>query len=117
ALLAERSCLIHGSGCLRGSAVGLCYLVDDALNDYHLHVDVAGHIGQELADQVADRRGSKGRSIAFRGGSRIRRAPGNIEAADLVTAGETEEVRVVRQTLAVVAGRPVAVLTRLRHPV
>src|SRR5690348_11460109 len=53
------------------SIIGLCHMIDDALKDENLHMDVARHIGQKLANEVPNRRGDKHRSTSRARHSRV----------------------------------------------
>ena len=63
-------------GSLRG-IVSPGHLVDDALDDDHLNVDVTGHVGQELGDEIVDGSGGEADGVALRAGAE----PGQLRAA------------------------------------
>src|SRR5271167_4619620 len=90
---AWRSFSIDGSG-LRPVRILIRYLIDDALDDDHLHMDVPGHIGQELGNVVADGRCQEGDSIAIGGGSGIGFAARNVEVGNLIVDPEADQVGV-----------------------
>lgn len=82
------------------------HLVDDTLDDDDLDVYVAGYVGQELGDEVVDRRGGEADGVAFRAGAEPGLLAGDIEIADGVVDGEAAKIGVVDHAAAVVALRP-----------
>ena len=48
--------------------VGSGYLIDNALDDENLDVDVAGHVGKELGDEVVNGGGGEGGGVTFGAG-------------------------------------------------
>ena len=82
------------------------HMVDDALDDDDLDVDVAGHVGQKLGYKVIDRRGGQADGVALGAGADAGLLAGDIETADGVVDGEAAEIGVVDHAAAVVALRP-----------
>jgi len=95
---------LRTGGAVHGFGIG--HLVDDALDDDDLNVDVTGDIGQELVDKVSDGRGGHGDAIALGGGRSVGLAAGHIEVGDLILNGESDEVGVVEHALAAVGLGP-----------
>lgn len=97
-------CKEHGR--LWGAAFGAGNLVDDALKNDDLDVDVAGDIGKELGDVIADGGGGKADDVTAAGSIQAGLAAGHVEIGDAVIDGEADDVGIVEHAFAVVSPRP-----------
>src|SRR5580700_4558054 len=88
------------------SGLGARHLVDDALDDDDLDVDVPGHVGQELGYVVVDGGSRQGDAIARCAGWEVGALAGYVEIADRPVDGEAAQVGIVDHAFAVVTLRP-----------
>lgn len=72
------------------AAAAFGYLIDDALDEDYLDVDVAGYVGHELGDEVVGGGESQAGAVALGAGGEAGGAAGDVEVADLVVDGEAD---------------------------
>jgi hypothetical protein len=68
----------------RSRGVLICNLVDNVLDGYDLHVDVAGYVGEEFGHKIVDGGCGEGGAVARRAGRQISLPARHIEVAELV---------------------------------
>src|ERR1700678_1574987 len=100
----------------RSCGVLVCNLVDDALDDYDLHVNVAGYVGEEFGDEVVDRGCGEGGAVARCAGGQVGLAAWQVEISDLVVDGEAYQIGVIHHPFPVVALGPCDLIKSMSDP-
>ena len=92
------------------------HLVDDALEDDDLNMDVACYVGYELDDVVADGGGGEADDVAAGRSGSVGFAARDVKVADLVAHGEPHQVGIIQHAVPAVALCPEHLICRMQDP-